>query len=124
MLLRVWIALLALAVAAMPVSGAHLHLCFDGGEARATVHASDDGPHHADTTGASGVHHDADVSLAGPAVAKKFDGALELPSLIAAAFVIFRLALPSSVAVPRERAVPIATSSVLRLLPPLRGPPL
>lgn len=123
MLLRVWIALLALAVAAMPVSGAHLHLCFDGGEASATVHASDDGPHHADT-GASGVHHDADVSLAGPAVAKKFDGALELPGLIAAAFVIFRLTLPMSVVVPRERAAPIAISSVLRLLPPLRGPPL
>ena len=123
MLLRAWIALLTLAIAAMPVSGAHLHLCFDGGEARATVHASDDGPHHAES-GADRVHHDADLSLAGPALAKKFDGALELPGLIAAAVVIFRLALPASVLVPRERAAPVAISSVFRLLPPLRGPPL
>src|SRR5689334_19310453 len=56
-LLRAWIALIALAVMAMPVSGAHLHLCFDGGEPPATFHPIEDGEAH-DAPAASGTHND------------------------------------------------------------------
>lgn len=124
MLLRAWVALLVIAVAAMPASGgAHLHLCFDGGEAPTTVHASPDGAHHTDT-GADRTHRDADVSLAGAALAKKFDSAFDLPALLTAAFVILRLNVPAPVLVPREHTAPSVLFSVFRILPPLRGPPL
>ena len=122
-LLRVWIALISLAVMAMPVSGAHLHLCFDGGEPPATFHPVEDGSAH-DDPAASGAHNDKDVSLQGVALAKKQDGALDLPAALPVAVLVTRM--PVTVPVPAfdsDVATPIPLREA-RVLPPLRAPPV
>jgi len=122
-LLRLWIAIVSVAVLALPVSGAHLHLCFDGNEPAATLHAAEDGVHH-DGVGASPVHNDVDVSIANNALAKKFDRTFELPGLIAAAFVIVWIPLSGAAVPPPDRAATLVPHPQLRLLPPLRAPPV
>jgi hypothetical protein len=122
-LLKVWIALISLAVMAMPVSGAHLHLCFDGGEAPATFHPVEDGSAHEDPHD-TGAHDDKDVSLQGVALAKKHDGARDLPAALTVAVLILRI--PVTVPVPAfdtDVATPIPLR-VARILPPLRAPPV
>src|SRR3569833_651755 len=59
----------AIALLLTRVAGAHLHLCFDGGEAPATMHLEDASVHH-NTPGASETHHDVDVSAAGGLLSK------------------------------------------------------
>jgi hypothetical protein len=120
--LRVWIALVSLAVVAMPVSGAHLHLCFDGSEPPATFHPVEDGSvHDGCPTGVS--HNDKDVSLQGVALAKKHDGALDLPTAITAAVLVIRMPVTAPAPVfESDVATPIPLR-VARLLPPLRAPP-
>jgi hypothetical protein len=121
--LRVWIALISLAVMAMPVSGAHLHLCFDGGEPPATFHPLEDGSAHDDAAD-HGTHNDKDVSLRGAALAKKHDSALDVPTALAVAALIIRV--PVTVPVPafdRDVATPTPLR-VARVLPPLRAPPV
>ncbi len=122
-LLRVWIALISLAVMAMPVSGAHLHLCFDGMEPPATFHALEDGSAH-DFPAATGTHNDKDVSLQSAALAKKHDGARDLSAPLSLAAIIIRM--PVTVPVPAFDT-DVATPQPLRgsrILPPLRAPPV
>ena len=122
-LLRLWIALISLAVMAMPVSGAHLHLCFDGSEPPASFHPVEDGSAHEDEA-ASGAHNDKDVSLQGVALAKKQDRAFDLPTALTVAALIIRV--PVTVPVPAfdaDVATPIPPR-VARILPPLRAPPV
>jgi hypothetical protein len=121
--LRMWIAIVSVAVLAMPASAAHLHLCLDGNEPSVTLHSAEDGAHHTDT-GASAVHNDVDVSLASSALAKKFDASLELPGLIATAFGIFLMPHSAAVIAPPDRAATLLPAPRLRLLPPLRAPPV
>ena len=122
-ILRIWIALISLAVMAMPVSGAHLHLCFDGGEPPATFHALEDGSAHEDASD-TGAHNDKDVSLQGAALAKKHDGALGLPTALAAAVLVIRLPVTAPVpAFDTDVATPTPLR-ITRLLPPLRAPPV
>src|SRR5262249_8870193 len=45
-LVRALLTLVAIAVIAMPVSGVHLHLCFDGSEPPSSVHFAEDGDSH------------------------------------------------------------------------------
>ena len=121
--LRAWLTLIALAVIAMPVSGAHLHLCFDGAEAPTTVHATEDGSSHGDPEVDRG-HHDLDVSLQGAALAKKLDLSLDFPVFFAATFLVVRLPIPAPVLAPRDDVhVPVSIGTA-RLLPPLRAPPV
>ena len=121
--LKIWIALISLAVMAMPVSGAHLHLCFDGGEPPATYHAVEDGSAH-DHPAATGAHNDKDVSLQGVALAKKQDGAVDLPTALAVAALIFRIPVSAPVpAIDTDVATPVPLR-VARILPPLRAPPV
>jgi len=121
--LRVWIALISLAVMAMPVSGAHLHLCFDGGEPPATYHAVEDGSAH-DHPAATGAHNDKDVSLQGVALAKKQDRAIDLPTALAVAVLVIRMPVAAPVpAFDTDVAAPVPLR-VARILPPLRGPPV
>jgi hypothetical protein len=119
---RVWMAIIAIAVIAMPVNGAHLHLCFDGGEPPATVHSVEDGAHH-EESGADVVHHDVDVSIASSALAKKFDQSLDLPGLIATTLVVLRVPVSGAVVPLPDRSAVLVPDPELRLLPPLRGPP-
>jgi hypothetical protein len=120
--LRVWMAIIAIAIVAMPVNGAHLHLCFDGGEPPATVHSMDDGAHH-EESGADVVHRDVDVSIASSALAKKFDQSLHLPGLIATALFVLRVPVTGAVVPLPDRSAVLVPEPELRLLPPLRGPP-
>jgi hypothetical protein len=114
--------LLCVALLMVRVGGAHLHLCFDGGEPPASVHLFDNDQHHADD-GLSAVHHDQDVSLIGDVIAKFSKLHADLPVLVIATLLFWAL-----LRVPREPAPGYRQSffsSVSRLLrPPLRGPPL
>lgn len=116
-------ALTALAVLAMPVNGAHLHLCFDGSEPPTTVHLIEDGDDHYSDASLDGAHRDADVSLDGVALAKKFDGALDLPSLLTAVL-LMRVPVEAPVLLPDLEVPVAAATSIVRRLPPLRGPPV
>ncbi len=121
--LRLWIAIISVAVLAMPVSGAHLHLCLDGNEPAATMHSTDDGVHH-EEGGASPVHRDVDVSVTSSALAKKLDGSFDLSGLVAVAFIVLRIPVERAVTAFPESTTPILIRSIAELRPPLRGPPV
>jgi len=121
---RVWIALLALAVAVMPVSGAHLHLCFDGSEPPATFHAIADAGAAAHNAPDSRVHHDSDISAQSAVLAKKADTGLDLPSLISVTWLSIRLPVEAPAPVVLRDLSPSVSLQVQHRLPPLRGPPV
>jgi hypothetical protein len=121
--LRIWITLISLAVMVMPVSGAHLHLCFDGGEPPATFHAVEDGSAH-DDEAATGAHDDKDISLQDAALAKKQDRSFDLPAALAVAAFVMRLPVTTPVlSFDTDVATP-QPLRVTRVLPPLRAPPV
>lgn len=122
-LLRPWIiTLMCLALVIARVSGAHLHLCFDGNEPPVTFYLNDQGPHHEGDS--AKVHHqDKEASVTGDAVAKTNKPVFDLPLFLLAALLlwsafqlVYRFSPPISASV-RPIAVPY-------LRPPLRGPPL
>src|ERR1700748_2865001 len=82
LLVRTCLTVLCIAILAMHVSGAHLHLCFDGGDPPASVHLTADVDGQVADKNAGKPHHDSDVSLSGEAVAKKLDSAAALPALL------------------------------------------
>lgn len=104
------------------VAGPHLHLCFDGQEAPASVHVLDVGVHH--TKGHGAPHQDTDVSLAIDGVSKtgkqvSFD---DLPIVLLAALLVWILfQTPRRFVLPPLPALVPASPAFLR--PPLRGPP-
>lgn len=118
---RAWIAIFSIAILATPV-GAHLHLCFDGGEAPSSIHMTDDGVHDGEQASQPG-HHDVDVNLDSSALAKKFEGPKKLPPL-AVVFVLFRVSVQNVAAVPRDDTSHLIPDSDYRMLPPPRGPPV
>jgi hypothetical protein len=120
---RFWIMLISLAVMAMPVSGAHLHLCFDGSKPPASFHAIEDGSAH-DAPCVAGGHKDKDVSLQGAALAKKHDGALDLPTALTVASLVMRVPVTLPVLAFDTDVVTPPPLRVTRVLPPLRGPPV
>jgi hypothetical protein len=127
-LVRALLTLVAIAVIAMPASGVHLHLCFDGAEAPATVHFAEDGNSHnghaAQEPASEAPHSDRDVELGAPAVAKKVDRTVDLPSLMAVAFVLFRLPVPTPAVLPETHDATVISASAYRILPPPRAPPV
>ena len=116
-----WIA--AIAVLAVRVSGAHLHLCEDGREQPVAVHMLDaPGQHHGDEAEAD--HKDRDLDISGPALLKK---AGDFDDLTLAAVLTFAWVSLEPVAARIEPLVtshPLPTASLFLLRPPLRGPPL
>jgi hypothetical protein len=122
-LLRVLLTLIALAVVAMPASGVHLHLCFDGAEAPSAMHFAEDGNSH-NEPGTHATHSDTDLELGAPAVAKKVDNSLDLPTLMVMAGLLFRLPAPAPAVLPETDDATIVVASTYRLLPPLRAPPV
>ena len=122
--MRSRIALIALAIFALPASGAHLHLCLDGagGEPPASVHVSDDGGHHAE--GADRTHRDVDVSLESEALAKKVGGSPGVPPVLPTTVVLFVLPVAASADFPRDPPSLIVPIPAFRVLPPLRAPPV
>lgn len=131
-LMRALLTLVALAVIAMPASGVHLHLCFDGAEAPSTMHFGEDGNGHSDHAdhsdhaepGTHAAHTDTDVELGAPAVAKKVGNSFDLPALIAVAGLLFRLPAPAPAVLPETDDATIVVASTYRILPPLRAPPV
>jgi len=105
------------------VSGTHLHLCFDGGEPRSSVHLVEDG--NADFHfGANGSHADLDVSVVGNVLVKQDTlGVNLLPILIAAAIVLGLVRRPSRWIGYSARKIPVPTP-LFELLPPPHGPPV
>ena len=105
-------------------SGAHLHLCFDGGEPPASVHLTEDGG--ADLhPGVGSPHNDMDVSLVGSVVVKKAtDMGLGLTPLLVASIVLFGalFQFSATILIPSDLDVP-APDGPFELRPPLRGPP-
>jgi hypothetical protein len=119
---RACLTLVCVAILVTRLSGAHLHLCFDGSEppesVQLTAVASDESPDEARKP-----RHDLDVNLIGEALAKKLDSSLELPMLLAAAIVLFRVQAVGAPVIARHRAVPLIPIPAFRLRPPLRAPP-
>lgn len=118
--LCLWI--FAIALMAMRISGAHVHLCADGQEEAASVHLLDASPHHGDDEAADG-HQDRDVNISDAALFKKsFTGGDLMPLVFA---LILLLVLPHVRAfIPRASTVALPLGPRLHFTPPLRGPPL
>ncbi len=115
-----WVVLIALL--AVRMTDAHLHMCFDGQEPRSSLHVSDSGQHHDSTNEAN--HVDTDVSLSVLVLLKagKLDSN-DLPLLLLGAFALWGLFAPRT-----RDVVPVASAVPVRALlfflrPPLRGPP-
>lgn len=121
---RVVLAVLTLAVAAMPVSGAHLHLCFDGGEPPTTYHAMSDAGEGAHNAPDGLTHHDCDISAQSGLLAKKAGSAFDLPGLVSLTGYCVRVpvAIPARIVV--FDPIPSVPLQAHPLLPPLRGPPV
>jgi hypothetical protein len=121
---RVLLAMAMLALLVVRIGDIHLHLCFDGQEAPASVHVND-----------ASVHHDGEHEPAGEAHADNdvdpFLGTLVKKADLDAAFALIPLLLVLALLAPPLRtsplrlftAVPVLTSP-FSLRPPLRGPPL
>ena len=121
---RACISLLCIAILVMRVGGAHLHLCFDGSEPPVSVHVSVDAGIDDSHVGVGKAHYDQDVSLSGELLAKKVDGALQLPMLLAVAVLLFLVPFVRVPFVPRDRTALIHPIPIFRIRPPLRAPPL
>jgi len=112
--------LVAIALVGVRTTGAHVHLCRDGDEPRASVHVIDDALCET-SLGAPKDHNDQDYDAVGDALAKKGcqDDAL-IP--LAAACVVVAIVAPARVITERVTDAP-APKKLQLLRPPLRGPP-
>lgn len=122
--MRVLLSLLCVIILATRIAGAHLHLCLDGMESPASVQLDADTSHRESEDGAGKRRHDLDLSLAGEALAKKFDGALELPALLGATVLLLIAFAASLPLILDSDARPLPGRPLYRIRPPLRGPPL
>jgi hypothetical protein len=112
--------LLCIFVVMMRVSGAHMHLCFDGSEPPATLHMDNDqGLHHTNDRS----HSDADVSLDDTLV-KKFDLGFDSQVLLATLFLLIAIVPLVTLSRIRFDLLPHLHSQRAFIRPPLRGPPL
>ncbi len=119
---RFSVTVLCVAVFVTRLSGAHLHVCLDGSEAPESVQLTNVGSNDW-SDGSRKARHDLDLSLAGEAGGKKFDGRLALlvPFAAETAFLILKVLDPHLIS---ERSTPtINATPGSRLRPPLRAPP-
>jgi hypothetical protein len=114
---------LFLALLAARLSGAHVHLCFDGLEPPATMHVQNHaGQHHADQTGGS--HNDVDLSAVAEALVKKAGdmGGLDLLPLLAAAVLLLIAPQFTRIFLPQARRVALPSFPAF-FLPLAHAPP-
>ena len=99
--------------------GVHVHLCFDGSEPPASVHAggSERLDHHV-----GGEHHDVDVEPVGELLAKS--GKLDLPVLALVAALLLLLLPRATTGVAHFSSRPAVPIPPRRWRPPLRAPPV
>lgn len=127
-----WIlAALCLALLVLRVSGAHLHLCFDGSEPPLSYHVADSGIHHAgdaehahagEHAGHERSHDDRDLDVGQDLLVKQSAGKDISLALITCALLLFVIARPRAV----QHAAfdpPPPGSRQFHFRPPLRGPP-
>ena len=106
------------------LSGAHLHLCFDGQEPPATLHLIEDEGAHNPHAAMGRAHFDADLGLFSSALEKKSSSALDLLPFLIATVIVLGVARVRSFFAPRiERAAIRVAPALFELHPPLRGPP-
>lgn len=118
--LCLWV--LAIALMAVRISGAHVHLCSDGQEAAASLHLLDSAPHHAGDEDIAD-HQDRDLKISDAAIFKKNDTGSDLMPLLVS--LIFLLVLPHiRVFIPAASSILLPTGPRLYFTPPMRGPPL
>ncbi len=121
-LLRPWLlTLLCVSLVFARISGAHLHLCFDGNELPASFHLIDQAPHH-QAPGAVVQHRDADVSAIGDALLKSDKTRFDWPPVLLGALLLCWLLQAPQTFMPVFRACN-CRDTLFFLRPPLRGPP-
>jgi hypothetical protein len=112
-----------LAVLAVRLADTHLHLCFDGQEAPASVHLADASVHHDEEHDDGAGHADKDIDPFIGTIVKSDDDAQPLFALIVGTLLTIDL-LPPDRSVPAlDRETPLASHPPFYLRPPLRGPP-
>lgn len=110
---------LTLALFAVRSADAHMHMCLDGQEPRASLHVADGGVHHSGP--ASQTHNDQDLKVVGDGGAKKSESA-DLWVLSTAWSLVDHLSFFTAEP-PQYTAVAPTLSIRSHLRPPLRGPP-
>jgi hypothetical protein len=103
------------------VTGAHLHLCFDGQEPPVQLHLLDTGEIHHDT-GFSLPHSDEDIALSDGSSARAKPLHFDLPPALVAA-ITFDLRPAMAFATARRPALASHPAVRIELPPPARGPP-
>ncbi len=117
--IRLLLVLMCVLTLGVRVSGAHMHLCLDGGEPPVALHIQPDmDTHHADAS-----HVDVDVSLAGKPLLKKAGVDTDLSAAAASAYLMFLLPPQTAMAFAPALESP-AFHSAHHLRPPQRGPPV
>ena len=117
-----WVVVVA--ILAVRLTDTHLHLCFDGQEAPASVHLADASVHHDQEHDDGAAHADQDINPFIGTLVKSDDDSQPLFAWIVGALLTIEL-LPPDHAVPAfDRETPLATKPPLYLRPPLRGPPV
>ena len=104
----------------LQVSGAHLHLCFDGQEPPVSLHVLDSGPEHFPGAAYS-QHQDEELDSSLASLIKKSLTDLDSPPVSSAA-VVLNAASSQSLLKIRWDDSPVPYN-ITRLLPPSRGPP-
>lgn len=114
-------ALLCSLLLVLRIGEAHLHMCFDGKEAPASLHLVDVGIEHADEIGVG--HQDKNISIGAGELSKPRVSDFDLPPILLA--VLLALFVATATRVAPLRGVPAGVvRAVSWLRPPLRGPPL
>jgi hypothetical protein len=103
------------------VGGAHLHLCFDGQEALATVHLLDGGQEHREDGGPER-HQDENLDDGASSLVKSFGADNDAPVLPTTGFLAF-ITLTAATIAPVDRLRLPSFDTGTCLLPPPRGPP-
>lgn len=119
---RSWFPLLIFAVLMTRLSGIHLHLCFDGQEAPASIHVIEH-PTHNDAHHVERQHTDKDVEVF-DAVLTKSKGSLDLPILLGACLLLLLSMRSTGRQWPLDAFYRVFSLPSFALRPPSRGPPL
>ena len=112
-----------LAVLAVRLTDAHVHLCFDGQEAPASVHVADTSVHHDQDPEDGATHADQDINPFVGTIVKSDDDSQPLFAWIVGTLLTIELLPPDHVVPAFARETPLATDPPFYLHPPLRGPP-
>lgn len=112
-----------LAVLVVRLGDTHLHLCFDGQEAPASVHFADASVHHDQEHEDDATHADQDVQPFLGTLVKSDDDSQPLLAMIVGTLLTIELLPPDPAPPAFNLATPVTGDPPFYLRPPLRGPP-